>query len=51
MIIVRMVGITSWLGRVIRDLQVSRDRELFVVGIQARPASCAYDNSRVANFK
>jgi hypothetical protein len=50
-VIVRIVGATSRLGGVIRDLKVSRDLELLVVGIQTRPASCVYDNSRVANTK
>jgi hypothetical protein len=50
-VIVRIVGVTSRLGGVIRDLEVSWDLELLVVGIQARPASCAYDNSRVANIE
>jgi uncharacterized membrane protein YeiH len=50
-VIVRIVGVTSCLGGVIRDLEVSRNLELLVVGIQARPASCASNNSWVANIK
>ena len=49
--IVRIVGVTSWIGGVVRDLEVSRDLELLVVGIEARPTSCASNNSRVANIK
>jgi hypothetical protein len=51
LIIVCIVGVTAGLGGVIRDFGVSRDLQLPVVGIEARPASCANDNSRVANVK
>jgi uncharacterized membrane protein YeiH len=50
-VIVRIVSVTSWIGGVVRDLAVSRVPELLVVGIEARPASCASNNSRVANIK
>ncbi|KAJ6438975.1 hypothetical protein O9K51_08378 [Purpureocillium lavendulum] len=51
LVIARIVGVAAGLGSVVRYFEVSRDLKLPVVGIEARPAPLAGDNSRVADVK